>query len=65
MVKTKMAIPILSRIVPMTKSKTHQRRLSEMTNPIPFLVVGLVVGVPLVAYILFLGLTSIPYLQRQ
>ncbi|KXX78664.1 Monoacylglycerol lipase ABHD12 [Madurella mycetomatis] len=49
----------------MAKSKTHQRRLPEMTNPIPFLVVGLVVGVPLVVYILFLGLSAIPYFQRH
>lgn len=49
--------------------KSHDRRrqpsASKMANPAPFLVVGLVIGVPLAVYILFLGLSAIPFFQRQ
>jgi hypothetical protein len=37
----------------------------NMANTAPILVPTLVVGVPLGVYILFLGLTSIPYFQRK
>jgi hypothetical protein len=49
----------------MSKGQSRQKQPSAMVNKVPILVASLVVGVPLVVYLLFLGLASIPYFQRK
>ncbi|KAK4197403.1 Alpha/Beta hydrolase protein [Triangularia verruculosa] len=51
----------------LTKVGSSQSRLSSMLNPeiAAGLSVGLIFGVPVAVYALFLGLSSIPFFQRQ
>jgi hypothetical protein len=47
------------------KSNSRRQQASTMVNTVPILVASLVVGVPLALYAVFLGLSAIPYIQRQ
>jgi hypothetical protein len=49
----------------MSKSSARHRQPSTMANPLPFLSIALVFGVPLVLYIIFLCLSAIPFFQRK
>jgi hypothetical protein len=49
----------------MSTSKTRQKQISTMANPVTIVLACLVVIVPLSLYIIFLGLSAIPYFQRK